>query len=935
MLITRLRVCTVLVVSLMMLICGTTMTTSAASLTGEKGTRITKQQSKQQRKEVKGLLKRAKVQYKGEHYKDVISLCKQALNANIENGKGLNKKALKLKEKAEAKLNKIKEQTRKEEAKNRELEKRKKEKVKQELIESLMNQARQKMKSNEYDFVIALCNEVLKIDDSEIKTVKLKEKAKTALKEKGEEKRQRQEQEARINKERAIKSYLDQAKAEYKNRNYKKAGKAAEQVLRIDRNNKKAKAIWTKADAKLEGISRKEEKEARKIKIRTLKNELKLAWEQRKYKEVVEICNLLHENAPRDNMATKYKRKAKDNLAKQMVEKRLKASTEEKEEKQRDLDGYVTEAIEKYKNKDYAGARDAAKKALEIDKDNDIALPIYIKASRRADMAGPGVAKEKDTTGAISISKPKKDKVLQEETEGKEDKLGFKKEDIRDAQKDVLSENADIKAKIKQIDDSGQLQAPAPPTSVARPDMGRWTGLIDEVDQAKTKVSKPEFDLTVEKLEKRVSLRCMDVELQKLLETLLSDEFVLVFGEGVAAKKPISINVKEQPLGSVLTSVVTPLGYSWKVRRDKIVVFAFDTKTFRIVLPSLVHGFLNEISNETETKETESGGGGGGDTTKTKAKIGATITVQTKVEDMSVWDEIDANLKSFISEKGKYIVNKGAGLIIVKDYGYILDNIAQYITNVNRELSRQVLLEVKLIDVTLSHTKETGIDWGAITKRFSLIGLGNLQISGNFTDSISNGFILSAEGPNVGSGERRRGIQTLIKLLEEQGEVSVLSQPKQMVLNNQPAVIQVGRIVTYIASSTRSVTDTGESYTVETSDVQEGITMFVVARINENGELYVNISPVLTTIEQIRQIQMGGTTIEAPEQTIRAMTTTVRIRNGDTIILGGLISKNKKYTDQSVPFFNRIPFIGKAFGYTERDVTRSELVIMITPIIVS
>jgi|GEM_PF-863057 len=900
------------------------MTTSAASLTGS-SPEIKKSQDKQ----VQSILKVAKRCYKEGDYSRTKSLCDKGLLIDPE-----NKKALKLKEKAEIKLNKIKEQTKKEEAKNREFERRKKEKAKQELIENLMNQARQKMKSNEYDFAIALCDEVLKIDDSEIKTVKLKEKAKTALKEKREEERQRQEQEAKINKERAIRSYLDQAKAEYKNRNYKEAGKAAEQVLRIDRSNKKAKLIWEKTDSRLEDISRKEEKEARKIKIKTLKNELKLAWEQKKYKEVVEICNLLHENAPEAGMATKYKRKAKDNLAKQMVAKRLKASAEEKEKKQRELDGYVTEAIEKYKNKDYAGARDAANKALELDRDNKIALRISIKASRRADMAGPGAIKEKDTTGAISISKPKKDNALREEIEGKEDKLEFKKEDIRDAQKDALSENADIKAKIKEINDSGQLQAPAPPTSVARPDMGRWTGLIDEVDQAKTEVSKPEFDLTVEKLEKRVSLRCMDVELQKLLETLLSDEFVLVFGEGVGTKKPISINVKEQPLGSVLTSVVTPLGYSWKVRRDKIVVFAFDTKTFRIVLPSLVHGFLNKISNETETKETESGEAGG-ETTKTKAKIGATITVQTKVEDMSVWDEIDANLKSFISEKGKYIVNKGAGLIIVKDYGYILDNIAQYITNVNRELSRQVLLEVKLVDVTLSHTKETGIDWGAITKKVSALGVGNLTVSGNFTDAVSNGFVLNAQGPNAGSGERRRGIKTLIKLLEEQGEVSVLSQPKQMVLNNQPAVIQVGRVVTYIASSTRSVTDTGESYTIETSDVQEGITMFVVTRINESGELYVNISPVLTTIEQIRQIQMGGTTIEAPEQTIRAMTTTVRIRNGDTIILGGLISKNKKYTDQSVPFFNRIPFIGKAFGYTERDVTRSELVIMITPIIVS
>jgi len=846
-----------------------------------------------------------------------------------------NKKALKLKEKAENKLNKIKEQTRKEEAKNRELEKRKKEEAKQALIESLTNQVRQKTKSKEYDFAIALCDEVLKIDESVIKVIKLRNRAKTALAKKEKEKREKDRERAEIERKRQIWSYLEEAKAEYKNKNYKKARRAAAKVFRLDVENKKAKKIWEKADAKLNNLLKEEEKRARKIKLKTLREELKLAWEQNKYKEVVEICNLLHENVPGDSMATKYERKAKDKLAEKEVRERLKKSAEQEEIRKRQLDGYVVEALEEYEKKHYAKARDAANKALELDRDNKIALRISIKASRRADMAGPGAIKEKDTTGAISISKPKKDKALRGETEGKEDKLGFKKEDIRDAQKDALSENVDIKAKIKEIDDSGQPQAPAPPTSVARPDMDRWTGLIDEIEQAKTEVSKPEFDLTVEKLEKRVSLRCMDVELQRLLETLLSDEFVLVFGEGVGTKKPISINVKEQPLGSVLTSIVTPLGYSWKVRRDKIVVFAFDTKTFRIVLPSLVHGFLNEISNETETKETESGGEGGGETTKTKAKIGATITVQTKVEDMSVWDEIDANLKSFISEKGKYIVNKGAGLIIVKDYGYILDNIAQYITNVNRELSRQVLLEVKLVDVTLSHTKETGIDWGAITKRFSLIGLGNLQISGNFTDSISNGFILSAEGPNVGSGERRRGIQTLIKLLEEQGEVSVLSQPKQMVLNNQPAVIQVGRIVTYIASSTRSVTDTGESYTIETSDVQEGITMFVVARINENGELYVNISPVLTTIEQIRQIQMGGTTIEAPEQTIRAMTTTVRIRNGDTIILGGLISKNKKYTDQSVPFFNRIPFIGKVFGYTERDVTRSELVIMITPIIVS
>ena len=124
MLITRLRVYTVLAVSLMMLICGTTMTTSAESLTKKNETRITKQQSK----EIKGLIKRAKVQYKGEHYENVVDLCKQVLNTNLGNGKDLNKKALKLKVKAEAKLNKIKEQAKKEEAKNREVEKRKKEK---------------------------------------------------------------------------------------------------------------------------------------------------------------------------------------------------------------------------------------------------------------------------------------------------------------------------------------------------------------------------------------------------------------------------------------------------------------------------------------------------------------------------------------------------------------------------------------------------------------------------------------------------------------------------------------------------------------------------------------------------------------------------------------------------------------------------------------
>jgi len=271
---------------------------------------------------------------------------------------------------------------------------------------------------------------------------------------------------------------------------------------------------------------------------------------------------------------------------------------------------------------------------------------------------------------------------------------------------------------------------------------------------------------------------------------------------------------------------------------------------------------------------------------------------------------------------------------MVTDNPAVLDKIASYIELVNLESGRQIQVEVKILEVALSRESSYGIDWNAVFE--NLGGTQKLNLASDFgAQNIipSAGiFTLAASGPNDDSGTASKGVSALIRALETQGQVEVVSQPKIMLLNNQSAIVQVGTVTSYVANTTTTTTQAGLAATSATTDqVQEGVSLRLMASILDD-EIAIQLTPVVTTLDQIRSINMGaGTTIEAPKISTKSMHTLVKIKNGQTIAVGGLITSNDRKSEKGIPILRKLPLIGRLFDYKSKSLTRTELVIFITP----
>jgi len=443
---------------------------------------------------------------------------------------------------------------------------------------------------------------------------------------------------------------------------------------------------------------------------------------------------------------------------------------------------------------------------------------------------------------------------------------------------------------------------------------------------------KPELP---QAFDKKITLRAQGVNLKTLVSKIAEiTGYNVVYDPEVDSNVNVSLDTQGVTVWRALNTLLFPLNYGFKVKDNDLVILSKETRTFKLTLPPNTQTFSDTISNESWTKPDET-------TTSTtinnnsnmNIKVGARVFVESKEEGMSFWKDVEMNLAKMISSSGKYSFNKLAGLVMVTDSPQVLDKIASYIDLVNLETNKQILVEVKILEVTLSRENSFGIDWNAIYK--NLGDIKQLSLSSNFAaqNLVSPGlFTLTASGPKEDSGTVSSGLSALIKALQSQGKVEVVSQPKIMLLNNQAAMVQVGTVTSYVANTTTTTSSAGLASTSATTDqVQEGVSLRLMASILD-GQILVQLTPVVTTLDQIRSINMGsGTTIEAPKISTKSMHTLVKIKDGDTIAVGGLITSNNNVSEKGIPLLRSLPLVGKLFEYKSKTNTRTELVIFITP----
>ena len=395
-----------------------------------------------------------------------------------------------------------------------------------------------------------------------------------------------------------------------------------------------------------------------------------------------------------------------------------------------------------------------------------------------------------------------------------------------------------------------------------------------------------------------------------------------------------SINLENIEAWRALKSLLYKFGYGFRISRDDLVITDIETRIFAIKSLPADQSFLDSTSNESFADNQNSNNISNSNQQQNQdIKVGSKIYYENSVSKISMWSELENDIKSILTPKeGTCSINKTNGMIIVTDKPGVLDKVGEIVATINENLSKQQSFQIEIYEVTLTHSRETGIDWDLLVKNMK--GLANITSATNFTSAGFLGgrlFSLNASVPNPNSGISQGGVNMVVKALEEQGDVRVISKPSITVTNMFPAIIQAVSSIPYI-SGTGSTIGTDVSQTnVTTSQVSDGLTMRLEAKI-EDQKTILNISVVENTLDSMTNVPVGGgLTIQEPQVSTKSITTNVAIEDTKTLILGGLISDTKKNSIERIPYLSKIPFLGNVFQYKNKSHERNELVIFISP----
>ena len=443
---------------------------------------------------------------------------------------------------------------------------------------------------------------------------------------------------------------------------------------------------------------------------------------------------------------------------------------------------------------------------------------------------------------------------------------------------------------------------------------------------------------------KIISVSARHTPLKDVLYTIAESAFLnLVIEKGVDPEIPITITLKNMKIQDVLDTVLSSVDYFYTVNNNILTIKLMDTKIFEFGQPSVIQDYSVMV-----------GGDMLGNTKTGSAGVSGNITqkVEADKDSFKFWDSIEKSIAGILNVQSKpqqsqtgssqmspsFSINRMTGTIVVTASKKDLLRVENYIKILKKTLRRQVLVEARIVEVQLIDSLQYGIDWSFLGRGWD--GVGNLGAgTSGFTNSLSNlpNFNLSLTGGDF---------MSLLKALQQQGNINVLSNPRLNIMNGQTAFLSVGRKVDFISKVETTSTGTSTTvptvtYSVETSSVLSGIMFGIVPYINEadDNNISMTISPIVTDLVKLDSKTVGATGSNAvelslPTVDLRELSTTVQVKNGQMVIIGGLMQNKERLEDNNVPFLAHVPLIGYLFQNRNRSTEKTELIIMLRPVIV-
>jgi len=390
----------------------------------------------------------------------------------------------------------------------------------------------------------------------------------------------------------------------------------------------------------------------------------------------------------------------------------------------------------------------------------------------------------------------------------------------------------------------------------------------------------------------------------------------IVYKDEIAKKileeKMPYVRIKNYTLRQILDLILTQKGIFYTLKNNTLELSYFKTKSFKI----------NFISSS------RSG----------QSNLDATDSKVTNTYSFDFWSKIEAQITDLINSNFlldpnynliqnakitpfKPIIDRNTGVIVVTGTMKQLNAVKKFVNNLMHNLTKEVLIDVHIYSVELSKSHQTGIDWSQLSVSLTKTGvpLRGKYIGGS--ESIFNSATFSISG--------------LLNFLSQNGNVNSISNPKIVTLNNQKAIISVGDNIYYKYAS-KVVTDQNgnptSEYTVDSKFV--GVVLDITPQISDNGEIILSIEPKLSKFRDVTQLT--NTNRGMPPDTIEdTMLSVVKLKNNETLVLGGLITDDKSLSVNGVPVLKEIPILKYFFSSRDKITTKKELVFVITPHIIN
>ncbi|WP_221068193.1 pilus (MSHA type) biogenesis protein MshL [Vibrio alfacsensis] len=420
-----------------------------------------------------------------------------------------------------------------------------------------------------------------------------------------------------------------------------------------------------------------------------------------------------------------------------------------------------------------------------------------------------------------------------------------------------------------------------------------------------------------------------------------------------AVQGNITVNLSDVTLDEVLRVVQDMYGYDVVQTGKVIQVYPAGMRTVTIPVDYLQFKrsgrSLTSIVTGSVTSAGKSSSGGSSDDSDSSSSnsddSSTTSTGGTRIETITesdFWPLLQQSVADLIgSGKGQsVVVTPQAGVITVRAFPDEIREVREFLGVSQERMQRQVILEAKILEVTLSDGYQQGINWSDMTASIGNSGSVVVERAASALPPLDAIGSLLGGQTNVTISDGN--FEAVLSFMSTQGDLNVLSSPRITAANNQKSVIKVGTdeyFVTELSSNAGNGENSNAVPEVELTPFFSGISLDVTPQIDDKGNVFLHVHPAVIEVqEEVKQLNLGGEfqNIQLPlaKSSIRESDSVIRAKDGDVVVIGGLMKQQNRELVSKVPFLGDVPALGHLFRNVNNVTEKTELVILLKPTVV-